>query len=660
MASKKKKIDIREAERALLTDTLPYELPLFFNNANFAILAFNSKSKKGKNKLHERMLLSADDYREPTKPYSFVIKKDSSGTRRLSLSHPRSQHIISRFYGQYDEFVCNACNRSNYSLRYPSRVATHYVDPRYALTPADPIGKTNQVDEDPVGFRDQSKWASTFFSYRDFSLSHKFFESESFLELERKFSFLMKLDVSKCFDSIYTHSIEWSMRGKDFSKNHLPNPARGKVTFESEFDAAVRHSNWNETHGIIVGPESSRIFAEVVLQSVDRSIERSLDDKGLKIEIRRYVDDFYIFGNSQADLELVKKVVRDSLSGINLHLNESKTETSPRPFVSKISVARVKVARSIEDFFGVSSSLLEKGSEAPTPARIERSRSTLIGQIRRMSAELGVPYERFASYALATINKKILTSLEIIQSSESKVDISDYLSKIAWLTSIIRVSQFLFSTDRRIANSVKLATAYFNCINLAAALECPRAPLERQILDGLRYTTSDFGAGDSDEICLINHLCVVDLLLTEKRRIEKRDLIDYIGDAEDPSKVSSLSVFQLVAILFISRKRSRFKKSLMAAVAEIEKRVEFAQLRLSIDTEAAILLTEYIACPYIEQEDKIKLVSSCYKAVTGQNCSKAQARELISEGAWITFTDWSSNNDLAKMLARKELTPAYE
>lgn len=348
MDSKKRVINIQECERALLTDTLPYELPLFYNNANFAIVARQSRKKSCVYDLHERLLLQTSSTQRATKPYTFEIKKNSSSTRRLSVAHPKSQHLLCLFYDKYDQFVSNACSRSNYSLRYPSRVATHYVDPRYATK----AKKANQaqVDEDPAGFRDQQLWASTYFSYRDYSLSHKFFESDAFLDLEKRFSLLMKLDVSKCFESIYTHSIEWSMRGKDFSKDHLPNQNSGKTTFESEFDAVIRNANWNETHGIIVGPESSRIFAEIILQSADRSVMSQLGDSAKSSVIKRYVDDFYVFANSKEELDRIKEIVRRSLLALNLHLNESKTEISPRPFISKISAARARVAAVISEF----------------------------------------------------------------------------------------------------------------------------------------------------------------------------------------------------------------------------------------------------------------------------------------------------------------------
>ena len=78
-------------------------------------------------------------------------------------------------------------------------------------------------------------------------------------------------------------------------------------TFEKNFDQLMQHTNYNETNGIVVGPEISRIFAEIILQAVDLAILRQLKDKGYTLgrdyEIRRYVDDSYVYTNSRKVLD---------------------------------------------------------------------------------------------------------------------------------------------------------------------------------------------------------------------------------------------------------------------------------------------------------------------------------------------------------------------
>ena len=654
IVEKKKRINVRHSERSLLTDTIPYELPLFFTNANLAIIAFMNRTAPPNHKLHTRLLLWSESNSAATKPLSFEIRRNSGPPRRLDLAHPRSQHLMCIFYEKYEHFICNACSRSDYSLRYPSRIATHYVDPRYSVTEK---SKEISADEDPVGFRDQMRWASTYFSYRDYSLSHKFFDSEEFLALERKFMFLMKLDISRCFDSIYTHSIEWSMRGKEFSKTHLPN--RTKKTFESEFDLAIRHANWNETHGIVIGPEFSRVFAEVILQSADRAIGQSCLGAEEGLEIRRYVDDYFIFSNSESTLALAKEAVRTSLGALNLHLNEKKTDTIKRPFVSKISAARSRIANSADAFSNVAFPLVGKPGELPDSRKIDQARKNFMASFRSTAIELDVPYDNLSSFAFSVLNRHIGTASECAEKLSPDLTVG-HLSRLSWLLSIVRIGQFLFAIDERVTTSVKLAKLYSLVIDIALDLKCARGPIEGQILDGLRSLKPDGSRNDADQISRINHICAVDMLMTGSRKIEISDLRQHLDYDEDPASLMRASSFQLLAMLFIGKKRHRFRKVLASTKQEIERRLSQAGARFLQDAEAAYLLTDYIACPYIDENDKRDIVRSSYRLILGENCSNEKADELVKQSGWITFTDWSGSSDLAAMLARKELTPAYE
>jgi hypothetical protein len=651
--SSKRRIDIKAAERALLTDTLPFELPLYFTNANLAIIAFWFRKGRSSSKFYERLLLWPNTAKPPgsTIPLKFDIKRDGGSERRLSLAHPKSQHRISLLYLKYDSFITNVCNRSSISLRHPSRVATYYVDPRYA----EKAPKDKRVaDEDPVGFRDQSKWASTYFSYRDYSLAHKFFESEEFLELERRYSYLLKLDVARCFESLYTHSIEWAMRGKQFSKEHL---SRQSNTFESSFDAAIRHGNWDETHGILVGPEYSRIFAEIILQSADRSISMGLPSSIGPHVIKRYVDDYYVFANKSSDLDFIEGLIRKSLLELNLHLNDKKREVLSRPFVSSVSVARYEVANAIDIFFEKTIPFLDVNNAGDIRV-IGRCHDALISRIRRLSVEIGLPYERVASFSLTVIKRKLADVIARIRHEKYEYN-GGSVGRLTWLTAIIRIAQFLYSTDRRANTSLKLAGIYSISIELAPLLDCSRAPLERQMLDGLRDDSMGPLGSGADEVTRINHVCAVDLLLTEDRKVELVDVENYLG--QNSSKdLEDYSTFGLVAALFLCRRRARFYGLKRRVVEEIERRVLSRNFQPMISTSDAILLTDFISCPYVDSVDKLTAVKHCHKLILGMNCTNSEAAEMIESHSWISFTDWGGVADLSEMLARKELTPAYE
>ena len=109
---------------------------------------------------------------------------------------------------------------------------------------------------------------------------------------------MRKLDISNCFSSIYTHTISWAVKTKDVAKHQIK-----LSNFEQNFDNFMQHVNYNETAGIVIGPEFSRIFAEIIFQYIDLQIEKRLasEDYKLKLykdyEIYRYVDDMFVFSN---------------------------------------------------------------------------------------------------------------------------------------------------------------------------------------------------------------------------------------------------------------------------------------------------------------------------------------------------------------------------
>lgn len=117
----------------------------------------------------------------------------------------------------------------------------------------------------------------------------------------------------------------------------------------------MQHTNYNETNGIIVGPEISRIFAEIILQAVDLAIMRQLKEQhnyslGRDYEIRRYVDDSYVYATSKKILEDVSAAYQEQLAFYKMDINKSKLEFHERPFTTGVSDAKREVNRMVAEF----------------------------------------------------------------------------------------------------------------------------------------------------------------------------------------------------------------------------------------------------------------------------------------------------------------------
>lgn len=96
--------------------------------------------------------------------------------------------------------------------------------------------------------------------------------------------FRVHADISNCFHSIYTHAIPWAIVGVEESKRRLKD--NEKKSWPEDLDFHQRRTKRNETQGIPIGPATSSILVEVILQSVDEALNR----KGY--HFIRYIDDY--------------------------------------------------------------------------------------------------------------------------------------------------------------------------------------------------------------------------------------------------------------------------------------------------------------------------------------------------------------------------------
>ena len=115
-------------------------------------------------------------------------------------------------------------NRSPFSIRYPAGVSRYTVMNdrlHQKLRKAWGLGVETRGLE-PDNFR-------SYFHYEKYGNVYMFYESDDFQRLEKKYRCLLRLDVARCFETIYTHSIAWSVHGKEYTKLGLHAKDRKSV-----------------------------------------------------------------------------------------------------------------------------------------------------------------------------------------------------------------------------------------------------------------------------------------------------------------------------------------------------------------------------------------------------------------------------------------------
>lgn len=377
---KRKRIKLRyKKERVVFSDVLPYELPITFTNrffyrflvkneVEYIIEPFDHKKNKLKWKdgmsIAARQVLAilfgidsekvmnekktiANVGNESSIPFTYRIMHKRGKYRELAVIHPADQIKMVSFYEKYKSLILYYCQQSRFSLRHPHAVACYfYYRDRLHHTL---LGKRS--DDLELYFNEYEN-LKTYFSYKRYTQIYRFYEDYRYQRAEKKFAHLQKFDIQSCFNSIYSHSIAWATNGgKATYKRFFKGGEDG--TFGAVWDSLMQKMNYNETNGIVIGPEFSRLFAEVILQYIDKCVENDLYEKGYKwnvdYECYRYVDDHFFFYNNKEVLEIARQSYAYHMNEYKMAISNEKTKDLDRPFITPISRAKLAIDKLIHD-----------------------------------------------------------------------------------------------------------------------------------------------------------------------------------------------------------------------------------------------------------------------------------------------------------------------
>lgn len=664
------KIDKDDAARILLTEVLPYEVPIIFSNEGFYRFVISRKKKP--------RIVSDILKKWATIPFNYRIRKSQSAYRSLSLIHPSIQLEFIQFYRNYDALIIDLCKRSPFTLRSPSRVAS-WFNLRGALDVQKEINEGVETDgNEPQG---EQAHASSYFAYNKYDFLYKFFESYEFHDLEKKFSKMLTFDISKCFPSIYSHTIAWAVKDKYFAKQNI-----GRDGFESMFDELMQRANYKETNGIVVGPEVSRIFAEIILQRIDLNVMKrleALETGGLKSErdysVRRYVDDYFVFTNREEIQERIASVFIEELEKFRLFVNDSKTQRTTVPFITEITVAKTKIKNLLEQLLdNLVDVRLSKTEEEADPGADSESKSddsslhviNLVSPHRmasKMIMELKstvkthhVEYDSVSAFILVQARKWFFRVLSKEQFKELGSSDPVKVRNVIWV--FLDVMFFVYSMDPRVRCTYIMSQIV---VNLNAFLKnMPNElteDLRKKIFDeSIRLIRNVRMAEDGPSVEVLNLVIALrdlgkDYLLSKEAFTNLLNIVRI----EEKSPPFELNYFQLVTILFYIKSDSRYRGIRNGIERMVLRRFQSEQNPFH-DTELTCLFFDVMACPYVRKLTKKALVMVAYKSERKRVPSPSELNELIkhtSSRNW--FTNWSKKITLEQLLMKKELRQAY-
>lgn len=168
---------------------------------------------------------------------------------------------------------------------------------------------------------------------------------------------ILKLDISNCFGSFYSHMIPVIMLGVDraeeeYSKSLRQQPTDPIYTKYFKLDNINRKQNLNRTNGLLVGPLFSRIIAEALLTRIDIELMEE------EIVFARYVDDYEIFLYELGEEQRIINIFVRILKKYGFSLNDEKTEIVDFPYYVTKNLEKIIAAYQKNDYL-VSEELME-------------------------------------------------------------------------------------------------------------------------------------------------------------------------------------------------------------------------------------------------------------------------------------------------------------
>lgn len=678
-------------QRSVLTDMLPFEVPPTFTNRGFFAFLRDHRIELEAGQLHwkdggpgldrtigllfgikksavpatmmvkewgasvSRRSVPLKACRMNTIPFSFRVAHRLDG-RTLSVVHPRNQVQVADFYARHSALIMYYTSLSAFSIRYPVSVS------RFVFF-KDKLHELN-LEKVPAGVEEEDReyeQIGSYFVYRKYRNIHRFFESYKYHRCEKKYNAMVQIDVSKCFDSIYTHSLPWAVMGKSETKFDLEG---SKSTFGGRFDALMQQLNQNETNGIVIGPEFSRIFAEIILQSADVELERVLLARAklkhkVDYEIFRYVDDYFVFYNDTSTELKVMEELQEILRTRKLSINSAKIKSYSKPIITEITIAKEGISALMNS--QIDPCVEESTGPAPESVLVKRFKcdlnsNRLIVRYKTIIKESEVEYGDLLNYTFAILENKI----DLIQKAYVESDSND-ANRRRMVNSIMALLEFAFfaySASPKVNHTIRLCRMITTSVDFVT---------DRTFSHDLKHLLFKFVHDNVIEMLEKNkmstHREVESLYLLivlprigreywlPEEAIARHFLVNFDSATGSYFRTEFLSHFSITVLLSYIKKKLRYGKLRTFIQSQAIAKLEHVKVHCSNDAESLMLFFDLIVCPYVDAGTK-----TAAGAVFGLDAAQLLEVQGVNDH-W--FTAWGDRFDLAKELDAKRSREVY-
>jgi hypothetical protein len=638
--------------RSVLTDTSPYEVPLIVSNDGFYTNIIRKNLFNEHNSAILKIIItnSAEKY---TIPYRYTVTKDNATVRRLSLIHPASQFAMAEFYKKYDSLICYFSSLGPFSIRFARKVGSSFFF-------ATPIADANKYRNNRIDTTDIDKFVrnpASYFAYSGFDRLYKFYASSAFVRLEKKYPLMALMDISKCFDSIYSHSVSWAIKSAENSKENI-----SASSFGNDFDKLMQTSNYNETNGICIGPEVSRIFAEIILQRVDVEIIREAKTEnivfGRDFECKRYVDDYILFCKTE---EIQKKLISISshcLSKFNLHLNDQKLQYFDRPFLTPkshiVHATKVRLTRLFETIVEL------RGQNLLLPKRIFRTSAfvkSFISSVKSGCFEENVSYDMVANYVISSLSKRIDRLIQDFNgATQLDPEVTPFYRNVILV--FLELIFFFYTVNPTVASSYNVSRAMvlssrFIRESFPEDFKTVAGQSQEWVNEFIRSSSSLKRSSARSKVPIeVLNVLIASFEFGSGNSVTESWLLENVVDVEH------LEYFSIVSCLYYVKDRPVFSNLRIQIEQKITSMLTGCT-NVKRSAHDAYLAFDALSCPYLSVSLRRRILSDLRKVCSLPNRDNASLDADLAEfvaSPW--FVQWNSL-DMMNMIRKKELSAVY-
>lgn len=620
----------------------------------------------GQRRTIKKRRLKMKEFASRNKSFSFDIGHKDTSFRRLSVPHPTNQFLASKFYSTYTPEILYYSSVSPFSIRRPKALSqiSYFNDSTHMKRTAS-----------SQHFREEShkeyKHLGSYFRYHRYSNVYRFYESRIYHNAEKKFDKLLRLDISRCFDSIYTHSLSWAIFSKEVEKEALTRKGVSTGnTFAAQFDKLMQNMNDGETNGIIIGPEISRIFAELILQRVDRQVEAELrvGASGSEIfhkrdyEAFRYVDDYFLFYNSEA-------VAKDFCDSLEYYLRDAKLSLSlekqhriDKPIITNETIAKNRIRSLLSEVLKPERKEFERDAGASIAyPQINIKANKLIVEFKTAIKSSDTTYAALLNFTLSNMEGRTASWLRwhkraLSEFKENQID-NHPLNEAELgrnLCNLIEFGFFIFATTPKVNFSVRLTRLICLIVDeiheIMHSFDVKETVL-KTISDNLFWCLRKYSGSENRKIETL-YLILANMKLGRYYRYSEDQLCEFLGARKDAGKVtfSGLDMFTADVCLLYIRRQARYSGIRAGLVEAIAERFSRRQHDFQKDAELSILFLDIATCPYLDASEKERLSLAAGR-------SKDLMRD-IGQCHPYWFIDWDGF-DLSLELDKKRAREVY-